>query len=71
MGTLDGHNICRCTIGGKERLVVKVDFAQGSFSKFQTFFDGKIFDSEKNITVIDALKNAVANSLFVQKALHI
>ncbi len=70
MGTLDGHNICRCAIGCKERLVVKVNFAQGSFSKFQTFFDGKIFDSEKNITVIQALKNVVANSSLVKKAIH-
>ena len=57
-------------IGGKERLIVKVDFAQGASRKFETFFDGKMFNSAKEITVIQALKDAVTNSPSVHKAIH-
>ncbi len=68
--TLEERNIYRCTIGGKERLIVKVDFAQGASRKFETFFDGKMFNSAKEITVIQALKDAVTNSPSVHKAIH-
>ena len=61
MGTLTGQNICRCTIGGRERLVVKVDFVRGAFSKFKTFFSAN---------VIDTLKKTIKNSTVVQKALN-
>lgn len=71
MGTLTGQNIYSCTIGCKQRLVVKVDYSEGAFRRFDTFFNGIMFDSENNVTVIQALQNAVANSSFVQKALHI
>ena len=60
--TLEKKNIYPCTIGGHERLVVKVDFAQGTFSNFKEFF------SE---TVIDTLKGTVQKSSLVQKALKL
>lgn len=60
-GTLTGRNIFRCTIGNKGRLVVKVDFSQGKFSRFKTFFSG---------TVITILKNAVEDSPLVKEAIR-
>ena len=52
METLRGRNIYRCTIGYKDRLVVKADFDMGRFVRFASFFDGIMFDSKNQITVI-------------------
>jgi len=59
--TLEKHGVVKVTIGNKQRLVVKVDFIKGKFSRFGKFFDPN---------VIADLQNAVASSSFVQKAIQ-
>ena len=62
MGTLTARQIYHIKIGNKDRLIVKVDFAQGKIRRFKEFFDDG---------VISVLQNAVASSPLVQKALQI
>ncbi len=59
-GTLASSSISAQTIGGRARLVVKVDFAQGAMRLFNTFFSP---------ADIMTLQNAVANTQIVADAL--
>ena len=54
MGTLTGRNVYSCKIGGKDRQIVKVDFAHGRIRRFGNFF---------NSNVINQLQNAVDAAL--------